>query len=261
MSNKRSREASFSPSADSPSIDDDSDNADDRGGKISAVMETKHSSATTKSAMQCSLPPHAQALYFDSIAAFEIHYQKDHTNRCSSCSKNFPTAHFLTLHIDEVHNPLRAELASKGEKTYACFVEDCEKICATPQKRKLHLVDKHVFPKSYNFRVVEFGIDRRTSMLNEGPHRRRVSTSSAPADAGTRQRRLSSQQGVSGSADHITRTADDDNTARAVSNQSTKSAPSSKTKEATIDELTDSLSALQFVPPSVRRQQSRKPIP
>jgi len=149
---KRSREASFSPSADSHSTSTPEDDEHEtlRPVKISAMTDFE---AHSLSAMQCSLPPHRQALDFPSIKAFELHYIKDHSNRCSSCDKNFPSAHFLSLHIDESHNSLRAEMQAKGEKTYACFVEDCEKKCSTPQKRRLHLVDKHLFPKSYNFRV------------------------------------------------------------------------------------------------------------
>lgn len=250
MTNKRSREASFSPSADSPSVDEDSNISDERGGKISALAS--ESDTDCPPAMQCSLPPHAHALSFASIAAFEVHYQKDHTNRCTSCAKNFPSAHFLALHIDELHNPLRAARESKGEKTYGCFVKDCEKLCSTPQKRRLHLIDKHMFPKSYNFRVVEFGIDRRTSMLNEGPNRRRVSITSSPAGAVTRHRRSNSQQFVHAASPDRNRVVNGSGRA------SVQSSEPGKARGDTMAELADSLSALQFLPPSIRRRQEKK---
>lgn len=30
---------------------------------------------------------------------------------------------------------------------YGCFIEGCERKCSTPQKRRMHLIDKHMFPK------------------------------------------------------------------------------------------------------------------
>ena len=122
--------------------------------------------------MRCSLPPHRQAISFASFEAYEVHYAKAHVNRCSECRKNFPTEHFLSLHIGENHDPLNEVRKARGEKTvsintagtffffflgetsglygllqYACFVEDCGRKCSTPQKRRMHLIDKHMFPK------------------------------------------------------------------------------------------------------------------
>lgn len=261
---KRSREASFSPSAASDSADEDDSAEDTRITKISALATSQTSEAPP--VMQCSLPPHTQSVHFPSIEAFEVHYLKDHSNRCASCTKNFPSAHFLSLHIDEYHNPLRAELEAKGEKTYACFVEDCEKLCSTPQKRRLQLIDKHLFPKSYNFRVTEYGIDKRTSMLMEKSHRRRVSTTTAPADGITRHRRSSSQQMTLAT---LPDTAEAPSTSGkhasagsiAASKKAAAATVSTTGPRATDDslgDLTDSLAALRFVPPSVRRQQSKK---
>ena len=254
---KRSRETSFSLSPDSDSAVDDNDSEDNRITKVSALTADATESAP---AMQCSLPPHSHAIPFDSIASFEIHYQKDHCNRCSECSRNLPSAHLLTLHIDEHHNPLRAARESKGEKTYGCFVEDCEKLCSTAQKRKLHLIDKHMFPKSYNFRVVAYGIDKRTSMLNEKPQRRRVSTSGAPADSMTRHRRSSSLQKGAPTISELDTASTTTSSPGTVNAKSEEQLPKSniQTKDS-VSDLTDSLSALRFIPPSVRRQQTQKP--
>jgi hypothetical protein len=255
---KRSREASFSPSTglNSASVSG-SDNEFDldetaHPGKIAALSEPLQRAGLT---MQCSLPPHRHALGFPNIEAFEVHYAKDHSNRCSECSKNFPSAHFLTLHIDENHNPLREELQAQGEKTYGCFVEDCEKQCSTPQKRRLHLIDKHAFPKMYNFRVVDKGIDHSSSMLREtNTHRRRVSTTGSPADAAMRHRRSSSQQvNANGVKSSIQKRPS------AVKDASHNGSKSPAAEDPDIGELEKSMSALQFVPPSVMRQQARKP--
>ncbi|KAF2194853.1 hypothetical protein K469DRAFT_734504 [Zopfia rhizophila CBS 207.26] len=126
--------------------------------------------------MKCSLPPH-QPLSFPSFEDYDVHYQKNHVNRCSECGKNFPDEHFLHLHIAENHDPINEAKRARGEKTYACLLADCDRMCSTPQKRRLHCIDKHLFPKFYDFFIVNDGIDRRNTMLR--PHRRRSSTANS----------------------------------------------------------------------------------
>lgn len=257
---KRSREASFSPSAgltsSSVSVSDGESNGDELEAahpvKISALSESSRPSAA---AMQCSLPPHRHPLDFASVEAFELHYAKHHSNRCLSCGRNFPSPHFLALHIDEHHNPLREELQAKGEKTYSCFVEDCEKKCSTPQKRRLHLIDKHAFPKVYNFRVVDRGIDSSVSMLREAnTHRRRVSTTDSPANSVMRRRRASSQP-----TNNASPAVPEQNGPTHQDEEGSAKAPKPKgARDQQMEELEKSMSALQFVPPSVMRQQVRK---
>lgn len=147
---KRSRETSFSPSAadelsTAEDQQDDSDTDAHRSSKYKQVDGLASAPETT--VMRCSLPPHQTALTFQSQEKYEVHYLKEHTNRCASCGKNFPTAHVLGLHIEENHDALRETRQAKGEKTYACLVEDCDRYCSTPQKRRLHLIDKHGFPR------------------------------------------------------------------------------------------------------------------
>lgn len=67
--------------------------------------------------MKCSLPPHHETLAFATFEEFEIHYAKVHANRCTECRRNFPTEHFLGLHISENHDPLNEARKAKGEKT------------------------------------------------------------------------------------------------------------------------------------------------
>ncbi|KAJ4373230.1 hypothetical protein N0V83_003523 [Neocucurbitaria cava] len=110
--------------------------------------------------MRCSLPPH-KPLSFTSFEDYEVHYQKTHVNRCSECQKNFPDDHLLLLHIAEYHDPIAAEKRDQGERT----------------KRRFHCIDKHQFPRNYDFIIIKDGIDRRSSMLIS--HRRRSSTFSS----------------------------------------------------------------------------------
>ncbi|KAF7630126.1 hypothetical protein AFLA_010755 [Aspergillus flavus NRRL3357] len=136
-----------------------------------------------------------------------------------SCGKNFPTDRFLNLHIEENHDPLIAAKKDRGEKTYGCFIEDCERKCSTPQKRRMHLIDKHMFPKTYNFYIVNDGIDKQTSMLRPmNSHRRRISaTPTSPQEA-----------------------------------------PQLQMGESEIAQLERSMSALRFVPASVTRGHARR---
>ena len=67
--------------------------------------------------MHCSLPPHRETLSFTSYEDYEVHYLQSHVNRCSECSKNFPTGHLLNLHIEENHDPLAAARRARGDKT------------------------------------------------------------------------------------------------------------------------------------------------
>jgi hypothetical protein len=269
---KRSRDVSFSPAAEDPSLhahDSRSPFGTDTNappGKVKLLGTTPPASDTV---MQCSLPPHRAALAFTAIEDFEIHYAKEHTNRCSSCGKNFPTARFLALHIDENHNALRESQQAKGEKTYACFVEDCDRKCATPQKRRLHLIDKHMFPKAYNFRIVDNGIDRTTSMLREG-QRRRISTTDNHRESFGHRRRPSSGKVVAESASpsHPTLVAKDPKTKDKLAESNASEDEWGRTDRpsglqninstADVDELERSMSALRFIPSSVLRMQGKK---
>lgn len=51
-------------------------------------------------------------------------------------------------------------------------MEGCDKLCSTHFKRRLHLMDKHGFPRNYDFFIVNDGIDRRKSMLRPPRHRK-----------------------------------------------------------------------------------------
>lgn len=71
----------------------------------------------TRAVMKCSLPPHHDTISFSTFDDFETHYAKEHAHRCSECRKNFPTEHFLGLHISENHDPLTEAKRAKEEKT------------------------------------------------------------------------------------------------------------------------------------------------
>lgn len=183
-------------------------------------------------AITCALPPH-QPITFTTYNDYEIHYHKSHVFRCLECTKNFPTEHFLSLHIAENHDPLNRVKQDRGGKTYHCFVEDCEKVCSTPQKRRMHLIDKHMFPRNYDFHIVNHGFDNRTSLLRpEGKSRQKQNK--AP-------RNIVDEDTTAGlhSSDLM------ETEVKRISNLD------ESTKDESMDDITDSMAALKFVPKSV----------
>ncbi|KAJ5795087.1 Zinc finger C2H2 [Penicillium paradoxum] len=229
----RSRSGSYSSENDSDSISPTGANTTTPPSERTKFIDSGINALPE--VMHCSLPPHRETLSFASYEEYEVHYLQSHVNRCSECSRNFPTGLLLNLHIEENHDPLAAARRARGEKTYGCFIENCERKCSTPQKRRLHLIDKHMFPKSYNFYIVNDGIDQQTSMLRPmHSGRRRISTSSALE--GRLRRRSSVSQ----------------------SNPSTSAISEKKpSDEMDVDELAKSMSALKFVPASVTRNRSK----
>ncbi|KAL8839838.1 MAG: hypothetical protein Q9176_004241 [Flavoplaca citrina] len=264
---KRSREDSPpAGSVDSPSVTSSPSDSgrsqspnpsnDPRSAKFLHVSEDP---ARASIAMKCSLAPHPQTIVFNTFEEFEVHYAQTHTNRCSECHKNFPTEHFLGLHISENHDPLVAARRAKEEKTYRCFVEDCDKVCSTPQKRRMHLQAKHLFPKDYDYFIVNDGIDKRSSMLRTR-HRRASSAASRALHrnqktAGVYQEQQSPSKGRS--------LAQNDNGAEILSSSSELAEEDvANTPQASlnrdVEELTSTMSALRFVPLSVRFGRGRR---
>ncbi|KAF9169477.1 hypothetical protein BGX21_001326 [Mortierella sp. AD011] len=95
---------------------------------------------------------------FSSAAAYEHHYETNHRHICLNCKKSFPGEKWLELHLHEIHDTLVKIKRERGEKTYRCFVDGCDRLCSAPDKRRRHLIDKHQYPKSFNFNIVVTGI-------------------------------------------------------------------------------------------------------
>ncbi|BCR85049.1 uncharacterized protein ACHE_20507S [Aspergillus chevalieri] len=202
----------------------------------------------TVEVMRCSLPPHRETISFASYADYEVHYRQAHVNRCVECAKNFPTDLFLNLHIEENHDSLMIVRRERGEKTYGCFIEGCERKCSTPRKRRMHLIDKHMFPKSYNFSIVNDGIDKQTSLLqpmNSSNRRRLSSAPTSPKEGRLRNRQTSiSQQGSQPVPISPTGGASQTQNKKDLDNMD-------------IADLEKSMSALRFVPTSVTRNRTK----
>nr|POE85234.1 zinc finger protein 511 [Quercus suber] len=141
-------------------------NTDAPTAKFTQLSSPDHS-VTPPTSISCQLPPHVP-LYFPTALHYERHYTSAHSNRCISCLANLPSSRFLALHISENHDPIALARRDRGEKIYACFVEGCEKLCIDWKKRRSHMVDKHGFPRNYDFFIVNTGVDGRRSLLRAG---------------------------------------------------------------------------------------------
>jgi len=86
---------------------------------------------------------------------------------CVECHNIFSNEYMLNLHITEFHDPITDIKRHRGEKTFVCLVEDCEKICLTWQKRKRHCIDAHDFPENYDFFIIRHGIAGRHTLLRQ----------------------------------------------------------------------------------------------
>lgn len=250
---KRLREETVSSEVDEgPSVDSQCKSRSQ--STDSSVHTPKYASledSTETTAMRCLLPPH-RPLNFSTYAEYESHYEKAHTNRCTECKKNFPTSHFLNLHIAENHDPIVATKRDAGEKTFACFVEGCEKVCRDWKKRRSHLVDKHLYPKNYDFLVVDHGIDGRRSMLRPG-----VDAQGHRKSSRERGRRASSisegtqaTEATSGGDEQQRETSSSDQP-KAEGAATSNDVKDAKARVNEIDDLTSSMSSLKMVPRSI----------
>jgi hypothetical protein len=109
----------------------------------------------------------------------------------------------------------------------------------------MHLIDKHMFPKDYDFYIVNDGIDRRTSMLRSGKHRRKSSAAQHMTEIEGRRRRTSALE----TAPSETQEGSSETVA---SKEEYPEALPEGPKDVDIAVLSSAMSALNFVPPSVR---------
>lgn len=145
---------------------------------------------------------------------------------------------------------------------YACFVEGCEKVCATPQKRRMHLFDKHLFPRNYDFFIVNDGLGKRRSMLRpDFTHRQKPRYSKSRGQPAKAESRTKPPEQATQSVDEETESSEDEEMEHDSSSAGSSSAPETSEERLTpatdaadagLDEITSSMAALRFVPPSIR---------
>lgn len=61
--------------------------------------------------VRCNIPKCNEE--FDTIFAYENHYNALHRFLCAQCSKNLPSAHLLDLHLSEKHDSFFAVQAER----------------------------------------------------------------------------------------------------------------------------------------------------
>ena len=108
------------------------------------------------------------------------------------------------------------------------------------------MIDKHTFPKDYDFYVVNDGIDRRTSMLRSGKHRRQSSAAQHMTEIEERRRRNSTLEAGPSEKQEVSSNPE------VVNEENTSEAPPEGKRDVDMDVLSGAMSALKFVPPSVR---------
>ncbi|KAK7517444.1 uncharacterized protein IWZ02DRAFT_488808 [Phyllosticta citriasiana] len=257
---KRSRAESASPTPEA--------NHDASSPPAAAKYVHVDESIEVPAVMTCSLPSHPP-LSFASYSDYDVHYQKRHVNRCSACRVNFPSEQFLNLHFDEYHDPIKQASRERGDKIFACFADGCDVMCKTPRMRREHMVAKHAYPKNYNFTVLKFGIDGLNSMLIENkpsgssrlhhPPRHQKPPKRNPEVANPAPKRIVFEEdGMTPqeSANLVPKSESEPMDLGADSSEPIvdvpESTPSSSNADETMEDVTKSVAALRFIPPSIR---------
>ncbi|CRK21722.1 hypothetical protein BN1723_012444 [Verticillium longisporum] len=252
---KRSREAEDEPDSDCAVVGDHDSpeppaNTDELPAtKITYLDPSDHSITGEDVIMRCHLPGHKDGMAFRSYDEYQSHYHKAHTNRCLECRKNFPSSHLLSVHIEECHDSFVAVKRERGEHTFSCFVEGCERKCMTHQKRRMHLIDKHMYPKNFFFAVTKAGIDGRSSLLIEEGHHRRRSSVGNPNNAKSLRRRSGQQEPTTSPGEAGQSTAGGAKTTQAKAQPTTGH---SERPDTDMEDLAGAMSSLQFIPNAVR---------
>jgi hypothetical protein len=114
----------------------------------------------------------------------------------------------------------------------------------------MHLIDKHMYPKNFFFAVTKEGIDGRKSLLLEGGHYRRASSSNFSATKDSRRRSSIFEAGSSktpSTGKPQSQEEAEDPTKPEDASKDRKNGP-----DTAMEDLTDAMSSLQFIPPSIR---------
>ena len=105
VAGKRSREATVSSEDEMSSSDD------------SAISQPSPIKRVQLDASNGKQPVSGPRITFSTFEEYSVHYQQNHLNRCSECGTNFPSDHYLQLHIAENHDPIVAIKRERGERT------------------------------------------------------------------------------------------------------------------------------------------------
>ncbi|KAE9359580.1 hypothetical protein PR003_g669 [Phytophthora rubi] len=108
-----------------------------------ASEEMKQSPAITCRLSNCNVN-------FQSVAAYEEHYDMLHRNICRECSRSFLSLRLLGIHISEIHDAF-FKILSKKKPMYVCLVDGCPESFQHDDKRTRHLIQVHQYPETFSF--------------------------------------------------------------------------------------------------------------
>lgn len=109
----------------------------------------------------CSVTP----VTFHSHTDYDMHFDTEHSHTCLECDKIFPCNKLLDIHITENHDPFAKIKLQRGDPIFACFDANCERVFKDHRKRRLHLIDKHNYPKDFIFSIIDKGIKNGDTSL------------------------------------------------------------------------------------------------
>ena len=84
---------------------------------------------------------------------YDHHYESVHVHCCSFCGKVYPSAHLLSIHLEEHHDSFFVVMSEK-KNMFQCLVEDksqCSKTFRTASERDAHMVSDHFYVPGYSF--------------------------------------------------------------------------------------------------------------
>jgi len=122
-------------------------------------------------------------------------------------------------------------------------------------KRRMHLVDKHGFPPNYDFFIVNDGMDRRQSLLRSNNdrlhHKSRLIDDHKTDERGVLNLGATDMAGGSHTSENVIADEAQSTESQNLHSCGKESSPRRKT-EHELENITRAMSALKFLPPSVR---------
>ncbi|XP_031626445.1 zinc finger protein 511 [Contarinia nasturtii] len=114
--------------------------------------------------IRCNIPNCNEM--FDTIFAYENHYNSLHRFLCAQCKKNLPSAHLLDLHLSEKHDSFFAVL-SERKPMYRCYLVECSVLSKNASERRDHCITVHKFPADFRFDCYKHG-NKKSNNKNDG---------------------------------------------------------------------------------------------
>ncbi|EFC45020.1 hypothetical protein NAEGRDRAFT_79544 [Naegleria gruberi] len=89
---------------------------------------------------------------------YEHHLETLHKHVCTECSRVFPSAFLLSVHLEEKHDSFFSVMTLKKD-CYQCLVEDksiCNAKFRTSEERDEHMRNVHLYKNDFSFENIGF---------------------------------------------------------------------------------------------------------